>query len=426
MTTEIITKLSGIQEWKVMNTASVMRFKNSEKDIKDIGQELGVTTILLGSVRREANDLRVDVQLVNTEDRFQIWGDIYEQKITGIFEIQSIIAERVVKALEATLSPEEEERLKKRPTDNLEAYNLYLSGRWFWEKRTEEGLKKAIEFFDQAVEKDSNYALAYVGKADSYNMLGEYGYLREKEAYPKARAAAEKALEIDNTLAEAHTSLAWIKCAYDWDWEGAEKEFKRAIELNPNYANAHHWYAIYLMWMTRHDEAIAEIKLALELDPLSIIINRSVGAVFLNSRHYDQAIEALERTSKMDPNFVGTSYRMGIAYREKSMYKEALAEFQKENNEYGIAIVNIKMGNNQKAIELRDHMIAEAKTNNSLSVWIAKLCFSLGEIEKGFGWLHKALEERSGELLGIKYDWAFDSVRSDPRFKEILKKMNLE
>jgi len=343
MMDEIIAKLSKLQGWKVMNMTSVMRYKNSDKDIKEIGRELDVATILEGRIRKEKDDIRVTAQLVNAEDGFQLWSETYEQKLERVFDIQSDIAEKIAKALRTKFSPEAGEQLQKKPTENLEAYRLYLQGRYLWNKRTEEDLKRAIEYFEQAIEKDPNYAMAYVGLADCYLVLPDYSSISKKEVNPKAKAAALKALEIDNNLGKAHASLANIKND-NWDWEGAEKEYKRAIELDPGYATAHHWYALYLMYMARFDEAIEEIKRALELDPFSLVINRNVGQVYCYARQYGQAIEALKRTIEMDPNFAYAHSVLGMAYSQKSMYEEALAEFQKEKDPSWKALTYVRMG----------------------------------------------------------------------------------
>jgi serine/threonine protein kinase/tetratricopeptide (TPR) repeat protein len=433
MTDEIIAKLSRFQGWKVMNRNSVMLYKGIRKDIKEIGEELNVGIILTGNVRKEEDNIRVMVQLVNVADRFQIWSDTYNRKLEKIFEIQSAIAEQIATALMEKLSTEEKNQLRKKPTENLEAYNLYLQGRFFWNKRTEEGLNKAIEFFEQAIEKDSKYAQAYAGLADCYLLMPSYGTSPLKEVLPKAKKAASKALEIDDMLAEAHTSLAAVM-ENEWDWEKAEREHKRAIELNPSYATAHHWYAFYLMWNASFDNAIEEIRRARELDPLSLIISADIGQILISARRYDEAIESLRETLRMDPNFRSVHSLIGQAYFFKSMYEEALDEFNKEEELFGsavgsdalIGITHIKMGMIEEAKQILNDLIEESKEGHDVSYFIANLCFWLGENNQGFEWLNRAYEDQNPWLCSLKVDPSLDIVRSDSRFKALLKKVGLE
>jgi len=431
MTDDIIAKLSKLEGLKVISRTSVMRYKNKDKDIKVIGKELGVATVMEGSVRRENNSIRVNAQLINVEDGFDLWAETYDRELINVFDIQSDVAENIARALKAKLSPEEIEGIEKKRTENLEAYSLYLKGRWLWNKRTEEDLNKAIEYFEQAIEKDPNYSLAYAGLADSYIVLPDYSPFPTKKAYPMAKEAALKALEIDSTLAEAYTSLAMVKASLEWDWAGAERDYKRAIELNPGYATAHHWYAFHLTGLGRHDEAIAETKLAQELDPLSLVISRNLGQFFYYARQYDKAIEALQRTIDMDPSFSQVHLSLGVAYLQKSMYEEALAEFQKEISQTGIGITAIgityaKMGRREEALQLLDDLINKSKEEYVPPLGMARFYFALGENDQGFRWLEKAYEDRDSGLWAIKVNPLYDSVRSDPRFKAILKKMGLE
>jgi len=431
MTEEIIAKLSTLEGWKVMNTASMLRYKNTEKTIKDIGQELNVTTVLLGSVRKEEDDVRVITQLANAEDEFQLWSDTYEQKVERVFEIQSDIAEKIVKALKMKLSPEEKAQIRKKPTENMEAYNLYLQGRWFWNKRTVGGFQKAIEYFEEAIEIDPNYALAYAGIADSYIVMGSYGF--RGLSFPKAKEAALKALEIDSMLTEAHASLGNIKFGYDFDWKGSEKEFKRAIELNPNYATAHHWYVYLLLCLSRSDEAIREMRRALELDPLSLAINRDVGEVLYYAREYDKAAEALQRAIELDPNFTWSHAILGYVYLQKSMYEEAIREIQKEKEVLGIfygPYLDVYIGIAYSRMDRKDEareILERLESNQGLPYYDkALLCFSLGENDRGFDYLDKESEHPGNSIPLLKIDPLVDCVRSDPRIKALLRKVNLE
>jgi serine/threonine protein kinase/Tfp pilus assembly protein PilF len=434
MTDEIIAKLSALQGWKVMNMTSVLRYKNTEKTIKDIGQELNVTTVLLGSVRKEEDDIRVTTQLVNAEDEFQLWSNTYEQKLERVFDIQSDVAEKIAEALKVKLSPEEKTLLQKKPTENLRAYNLYTQGRYFFNKRTNKDFQKAIGFYEQSIEEDPNYALAYSGIADSYILLtrGAFPGL----GFPKAKEAIQKALEIDDTLGEAHASLGLLNYI-EWNWGEAEKELKRALELNPNYARAHHWYAEYLGDMGRFDESIKEILHALELSPFDLPINRDSGLCYFRARKYDQAIEALKRTIAMNPNFPYCHWSLGKVYIQQSMYEEALEEFEKEKhtmrvNKMGLyqillmhdyAITYARMGREEEVQKMMKKMEPVAER---LPYAQACFYFSIGRDDKGFEWLEKFYESKSLLIPGIKAEPYFDNVRSDPRFKALLKKMNLE
>jgi len=434
MTDEIIAKLSILEGWKVMNMTSVMRYKNTEKDIKKIGRELNVATILEGRIRKEKDDIRVTAQLVDVEDGFQVWSNTYNQKLERVFDIQSDIAEKIAEALKTRLSSEEKIKIQKKPTESMEAYNLYLQGRWFWNKRAMSDYQKAIEYFEQAIEIDPNYALAYAGIADSYFLIGRFGF--EGLAFPKAKEAAIKALEIDSMLTEAHASLGALKLFYDRDWMGSEKEFKKAIELNPNYATAHHWYAILLLYLDRFDEAIREIHRALESDPLSLAINRDVGEVFFFAREYDRAADALQRAIEMDPNFPHSHSMLGRVYLEKSMYEEAIKEIQKEKEIwrrtgqgfYGFALdiyIGIAYARMDRKDEARE-ILGRVESSQVGTYSKALLCFSLGENDKGFKYLDKEYEQPGNSIPSLKIDPLVDSVRSDPRLKELLRKVNLD
>ncbi len=426
MTDEIIAKLSRLRGWKVMNRTSVMRYKHTEKDIKEIGQELNVATILEGSIRKEKDDIRVIAQLISVEDGFYLWSDTYDHKLDRIFVTQDDIAEKIANALQEKLTPEQKEMLLKSPTENLEAYTWYLSGRLLWGKRDKESLEKSIEYYKLAIKEDPNYALAYTGIADSYTILVDNLYIPLKEGYPKAKEAALKALELDETLAETHTSLAIIKNALEWDWAGAEREYKRAIELNPSHAIAHHWYALFLMERDLRNRSIAEIKLAQELDPLSLRINRNIGMMLYFVRRYDEAIEALMKTIEMDPDKMAGRKYLGLVYLEKSMYKEALTEFKITNNQFYICKTFGEMGKRAEALKMLDELIQQSK-KEFLSPYLFALCyFTLRENDQGFRYLEKAYEERDAWMPFLKIDPRLDIVRSDPRFMTLLKKMNLE
>ncbi|TET69346.1 MAG: tetratricopeptide repeat protein, partial [Candidatus Aminicenantes bacterium] len=434
MTDEIIAKLSRFKGWKVIPRTSMMRYKNTNKDIKQIGQELDVTTILEGSIGKERDDIRVNAKLIRIEDSISLWSDTYEKKLESVFAIQSDVAEKIANALQVELSPEEKERLEKKPTENLEAYNSYLRGRFFWNRRTEEEIKKAIKYFEQAIEKDPNYALAYTGLADSYNMLGSYELLEPNEAYPNARKAALRALDIDNTLGEAHASLARVKHCFDWDWEGAEMEFKRAIDLNPSYATSHSWYGSLLVHSGRFDEALEEAKRAQELDPLSLVVITSLGNKLFYQRQYDKAIEQCKRALAINPDFPWTHYVLARIYVQKSEFEEAIAEAQKAvafsggSTEYQ-SMLGYIYAMNGKIKEAKNilRQLEELEKKKNVPLFNRALIYeALGETDQAFSFLEASFERREFGMLTLKVAPELDSLRSDPRFKVLMEKVGLK
>jgi tetratricopeptide (TPR) repeat protein len=383
--------------------------------------------VLEGSLQKADNMIRITAQLINVVDESVLWSDQYNREEDHIFDIQDEIALAIVNELKVALVGADQENLKKRYTENVEAYNLYLQGRFFWNKRTEEGLTKAIEYFKQAIEKDPNYSLAYAGLADSYLVSSAWHYMLPLEAYPKAKEAALKSLKIDDLLAEAHTALASVYMDYEWEWEKAEKEFKRAIELNPSYATAHHWYLEYLAVMGDFNEAIREGKRALELDPLSPMINASLGSTLSEMGELDRALVQLQNTIEMHPDFKQVRYYLGQVYLRKGMYKEALTEFNTAGNLAYAGITYTKLGNEEEARKLLENLKRESKETNVSFKQIAELHFSLGDYDQGFVYLEKAYEKREFFMKFIKNDFMDDDkIRSDPRFKALLKKMHLD
>ena len=329
MTEELISSVSKMKGLRVIARTSVMKYKGTQKSIADIGRELNVGSVLEGSVRKAGDKIRITVQLVDTLNEEPQWTREYDREISDVFSVQSDIARRVAEALRnRILGGGAPERDESRMTSSSEAYTNYLRGRQFWSKRTEESLKKSIDFFESALKHDEDYAQAYTGLADSYATLAFLEFMAPHEAYPKARKAVERALALDAKLAEAHTSLGLIRFQYDWDWQGAEEAFREAIRLNPNYAPAHHFFADYLKAMGRFEEALAEIEKAQELDPLSLVISTGVGHVLYLSRQYDRAIEQYREAVDLDPGFVLTHVWFGRPYLEKGMFREAIAELQ--------------------------------------------------------------------------------------------------
>jgi len=434
MTDDIITKLTKIQELKVISRTSVMRYKKTDKDIKEIGQELGVASILEGSVQKAGNDIRVNAQLINVDDGFHLWAETYDRELKNVFKIQSDLAENITSALKAKLSTEEKRGLEKKPTEDIEAYNIYLKARNFWNMRTEEGLQKSLEYFQKAIEKDPTYALAYSGIADYFNLIGYYDLLPSKDAFPKARDAANKALELDETLAEAHTSLAWIKTFFEWDWSGAQRSYKRAIELNPSYATAHHWYAALLGTIGRHNESIAEAKRAQELDPASVAISCSLGGMFLFARRYDKSIEELQKAIELDPNFYIPHWYLTYPYAMKGLHDEAIAEAHKALKLSGGSlrmkgVLSYAYAVSGKQAEAKNLIVEINKLSKQTYIspfGIALIYVALGEKDKAFELLETAYEQRDHWLYQLKVVAYLDSLRPDPRFKEMLRKMNLE
>ena len=434
MAEELINALTKIEKLQVASRTSAFQFKEKGYDIHEIGKKLKVKSVLEGSVRKAGNRLRITAQLINVEDGYHLWSEKYDRDLEDIFAIQDEISLAIIDKLKVKLLREEKAKLIKRHTDNLEAYNLYLKGLYFWNRRHEGDLKRAIDYFQQAIKKDPLYAFPYIGIADTFNLLGHFGFLPPGEAFPKAKAAAKKALEIDDTLGEAHTSLGWISTMYDWDWLSAENEYKLAIKLNPNYATAHEWYALFLAGMERFDEAIAEMKRAQALDPLSLMINAVAGVAFYFARQYDKAIEQYQKTIEMNPSFSFAHLWLGMAYLEKAKYEEAVASLQKGaaaggDMTYALGYLGMGYGlsgQKDEAIKILDKLKKISKEKYVSPSHIGFIYFGLGEKSQFFKYFNKACSEREPQCFYSKAIPHFDGLRSDPRFKALLKKMNLE
>jgi serine/threonine protein kinase len=424
---ELINRLTKIENLRVPARTSSFSFKGKDIDIQEIGAKLDVENVLEGSIRKSGNRLRITVQLIKADDGYPIWSERYERDMKDVFSLQDEISLAIVDKLKIKLLGGEEAELVTRHTQNPEAYNLYLRGRFFWNKRTVEDIEKAIEFYEQATKLDSNYALAYSALSDSYALLPFYTSVPPTEAFTKARLAVMKALDIDDTLAEAHSALGLIKMYYDWDWEVAETELKLAVQSNPSHVTAHHWYAEYLTNMGRHEEAIAEISRALELDPLSVLINHMNAYVFYYARQYERAIQQAQKTLELDPNFDITHGTMGCAYLEMGMYEEAMSAFEKGRNNkdyrgFGFG----RAGKRDEALGILEELKEQWKQGNIRAHSIAMIYAGMGEEELAIEWLEKCYEIREPRLVQLKVDPKFDNLRSDPRFKALLKKMNLE
>jgi tetratricopeptide (TPR) repeat protein len=387
-----------------------------------------------GTVQKAADQVRVNVQLINAQNDSHFWADKFDRKLTDIFAVESEIATKIAETLQAKLTGAEQKAIASRPTENNDAYQLYLKGRYFWNKLTPDGFQKAIEYFQQAIEKDPAYALAYAGLSDSYEMVGFWGLLPPREMWPKAKAAALKALEVDDNLAEAHVALGWVSFTYDWDWPAAEKHFERAFALNPTSpATHHHWHSIYLGARGQSDDALAEAKRALDLDPVSPVINHNLAEQLYLARQFDQAIEQCRKTLEMDPSFPLTYSLLGRAYLSKGMYREALAEFEKyltlsSRNPTalaGLAYAHARSGERNQALGVLDELRALSKQRRVPSYLFAIVYSGLGEKDQAFAWLEKAYEERDGSLPMLKVNPTWDSLRSDPRFADLVRRVGI-
>jgi serine/threonine-protein kinase len=435
MAEELINALTQIEGWRVVSRTSAFQFKGQAQDIRKIGEQLNVDTVLEGSVRKAGNRLRITAQLINVADGFQIWSEKYDRELDDVFAIQDEIAGAIVKKLKIKLTGEQESQLVKRYTENLEAYNLYLQARFHLNKRTEESLQKGVAYCEQAIALDPEYALAYAGLADGFALLGFQGFLSPKEAMPKAKAAAEQALAIDDALAEAHTSLGCIRVIYERNWPEAAKEFNRALELNPNSSSAHYWHALwYLLPTGQFDLCLAEIQKAQELDPLSLVLNAGIGWQYYFARDFDRAIAALQKTLELDKDFLFAHDVLGQAYAQKGMHEQAIAEIEK-----AVALSNRRTlslgalghayalaGKRDEAQKILDELLALAQQKYVSSYDIALVYTGLGEKEQALEWLEKAFEEHNGWLVFLNVEPQFDGLRSEARFTALLKRMGLE
>ncbi len=430
----LIQALTRLKDLRVPARTSAFSFRGKNLDIKKIAQTLNVETVLRGSVQVIGDRLRVTPQLIDARSGSYLWSDRFDRKLEDIFAIQDEIAQDVVKALKIKLLGGEGRSLIKNYTANLEAYNLYLQGRYFWNKRTTEDIKKAVDYFSRAVENDSSYAPAYVGLADCYLMLPLYGNLPTKEFTLRAKSAISKALEVDEQLPEAYASLAKIKEWDDWDWKGAEKDYRRSIELNPNYATAHHWYSVSLTFVGRLGEAIAEIQKAIEIDPLSLVIKSTLGDELYFRGEYDRAIGEYRSTLELDKDFGEAHVWLAKCYRQKGMLGEAVSEFEMaaalEGNSarilgdlgYAYALT----GNKAKAREILGKILDRSRQGLSVNYQAALIYYGLGDKEKTFAALEQAYQQDEVYIRYLKVEPAWQSLRSDDRFRVLLKKMNLE
>lgn len=427
----LITRLSNMRQIMVRPTNAVRKYAGREFDPLAAGREQQVHAVLEGSVERAGDRLRVTVRLINVEDGRPVWGKTFDEKFTDILTVQDQIAERLTDALAVKLTGEEKRNLAKQYTANTEAYQLYLKGRYFWNKRTAQDLKKSVVYFTQAAQNDPRFALAYAGLADSYSLLTDYEEMPAGETYLQAKLAVTKALEIDAELAEARTSLAYIKAFYEWDWASAETEFKRAIELNPNYATAHQWYAEYLSAMGRTDEALSEIKKAEELDPFSLIISAVEAWILYFARDFDGAIAKCLKVIDMDPNFAEAYEYLKRSYDQKGMYREAITARQTRRKILGRdtrdnAALRVAASATsskvywQKRLELE---IQESKREKLSAFEMAEILAQLGEKDRAFDWLVKAYAQHHFMIIYLRAAPNLDPLRSDQRFADLVGRL---
>jgi serine/threonine protein kinase/tetratricopeptide (TPR) repeat protein len=435
ITESLISSLSQLPVLKVMSRDSAFRYKGKEADAETVGRELGVRAVLKGRVTQRGESLAISAELIDAADNSHIWGQQYNRKPADIFVLQQKIAKEITKALRLRLTGQEERRLVKIHTADPEAYQNYLKGRFWWNKRTEDGLERAIGYFQQAIVRDPSYAVAYCGLADCHSLRANYGFCSPAAGYPAADEAALKALDIDDSLCEAHVSLAFVKADYTWDWSGAAKEFQRAIALNANHASAHQWYG-YGLWKTgQFEESIAEHKRALELDPLSLAVNRNLGLAFLIAQQYDLAIDQLRKTLELEPSFILARDYLGIAYLKNGMHKEALTECERaaavlSAGPYALSALGYVYAVCGKKEEARggiDRLKALSQQEYVSPRFMASVFVGLGESDEAFKFLRAAYGDRSLQIgPGILADPTLDSIRQDSRFRELLRHMGLD
>ncbi len=435
MTDELIAHLAKIRSLRVISRTSSMEYKDTHKPLSEIARDLNVDAVVEGTVLRSGDRVRITAELVQVATDRHLWAETYESQLGDILTLQSQVASAIVNEIRINLTPEEQQLLASTRPVSTESYEAYLKGRYYWNKRSEEGLKKAIEYFQIATEKDPRYALAYAGMADCYSIIGSaiVGTVPSQEVAPKAKAAALKALALDDTLAEAQTSLATVRFNYDWDWAGAASGFERSIELNPSYATAYQRYSLYLMAMGRTTESLAQMNRARELDPLSISMNFSLGWRLYMARQYDRAIEQLRNTLDMDPNFALPRMVLGQAYEQKSDYQRAIAELEKAasishdsppvlgalGHVYGAA------GMKPEAEKILRQLVEQSGKDYVSPFYVAIVYAGLRDNEKAVDWLEKAYQDRSNSIVFLKVDPELDGLRSNSRFQALLRRMAL-
>jgi len=431
MTDELIADLGQISALRVISRTSVMAYKHTRKPLPQIARELNVDAVVEGTVLRSGDQVRITAQLIEASADKHLWSQSYQGELRDTLALQNQVARAIADQIRINVNPQEQAALKSVKVVNPQAYESFLKGRYFWNKRTADGLKVALAYFSQAIDEDPKYAQAYSGLADTYSLLGDWQYavMTPREALPKAKAAAIKALELDSTLGEAHNSLAFCLDGFDWDFDSAGKEFRRAIELNPGYATAHHWYAWHLSLLGRYDEAIVEMREAENLDPLSLIINADLAELLVLAHSYDESIRQSRKTIEMDPNFALAHNQLAQAYLQKHMNDEALAELQKAEQLSGggptimanLARAYAASGKRSEALKLLSDLKKRSNSIYSHGSEIAVIYAALGDTDQAMNWLEKGYEERFNP--GVLLRPGFDPLRSDPRFQDLVRRI---
>jgi serine/threonine-protein kinase len=433
MTDELITALAKVEGLPVASRTSVFALKGIKEDVRTLGSRLNVSTVLEGSVRKAGNRLRITVQLTNVADGRSLWSERYDRELADVFAIQDEIAQTIVGTLRTTLLRDLGDPVPVRYTANLKAYNLYLKGRFWWNRRTQEAIAEGIRYFEQAIAEDADYALAYTGLADSYALQVDYRGAPVREGLERAKVEARRALELDESLAEAHTSLGWVTFVYDWDWTGAGRELDRALALNPRYSVARQWHSWFLIAMGQREAALAEGRLAIELDPASVSIRRSMGWLHYYARQPEEALEHLRRALAMNPTAEENHRLLGLAYLQLGQYDEAAAAFKEsialsENSALataGIGAVAAARGRHAEARAVLVELTERASGRYISPVAFAMVHAALGESDEAFTWLDRAYDERRGWLCYLKVEPLLDGLRGDPRFARLLERMRL-
>jgi serine/threonine-protein kinase len=433
ITDELISVLTRVSGLRVASRTSAFSFKGKDADVRTIGHRLNVAVVVEGSVRRSGKTLRITAELTNVDDGYNIWAGTFEREMENVFAVQEDISRAIVDQLTGALVTETGATLVRRYTDNVEAYNLYLRGRYFWGRRTPEAVQSALRCYTEALAKDSEYALAYAGLADAYITLSQFQYVPPREVFPKAEEAARKALELDETLAEAQNSLAHVQEVYYWDWEKAEQDYVRALALNPNYGTCHAWYADFLMATGRVDESFAEMKRALELEPLSVPIASQAATLHLRARHYDEAIAQYQALLELDPQYLVAYLYLGFAYAYNGMLEKATITLRRAVEHIGPLPVFMAAlghvlglaGENEQARGILEQLRSGATERYVPPAFFAVVHAGLNEVDDAFAWLEKSYEERSVILVWLGVEPYFDNLRRDPRFYALLKRMRL-
>ncbi len=435
LTEEMITQLGRLHPERlgVIARTSAMQYKNTQKRTDQIGSELGVAYLLEGSLRRAGHRMLVSAHLIRVRDQTHLWAESYERDLRDILALQSEVAHAIAREIDVKLTPQEEARVARASPIDPRAHEFYLKGRYFWNKRSEEGYTRAIHYFEQAIAQEPGYAQAYAGLADAYALLGSIpnAELPRSEAMPRARVAALKALELDDGLAEAHTSLAFVRMHFEWDWPGAKSEFARALELNSGYATAHHWYAFWLIAQGRAEEALREIRLAQELDPLSLIINTDVGEMLYYARRYDDAVEQARRTLEMDSGFALAHHLLGVAYLAKRQFVPATQALEAAARISGgradvlasLGHAYAEAGRTQEARKVLDELEQASQHRPDMAHWIATILAGLGEKDQALAWLEQSYQEHNGALILLKVAPELDPLRSDAQFQDLMRRV---